>query len=128
MDRKSIGNYYEDYAVNYLKSCKYKILTRNYKTKFGEIDIVAYDKKSKVIVFVEVRYRKDVSYGMPTETVNFHKQKRILISAIEYIKKNKIDKDISYRFDVISIVGNSDNVQLDHIKGAFQLENTKFTI
>lgn len=118
MNKKDIGSIYETKAVKYLKSLKYKILHKNYKTKYGEIDIVSYDKKEKCIVFVEVRFRKNNSYGTPSETVNTNKQKRIIYSAICYLKRfNKVLNNI--RFDVISFT--EDNNKIEHIKNAFQL-------
>lgn len=121
MDKKSIGYYYESLAVNYLtKKCGYKILERNYRTKFGEIDIVAVDKKNNTIVFTEVRYRKDNSYGSPKETVSFYKQKRIGLTALLYIKSclDKKYKNFSFRFDIISF---TEAHNIEHIKNAFEL-------
>ncbi len=128
INKKNIGKFYEDFAVRYLQNCNYKILERNYRSKFGEIDIIAYDKLNNSIVFVEVRYRKDASYGTPAETVHKYKQQRILISAIEYIKNKCNKKNIGYRFDVLSCTYDNKNLQVEHIKDAFQLGNSKFTI
>lgn len=127
INKKNIGKFYEDFAVRYLQNCNYRIIERNYRSKFGEIDIIAYDKLNNSIVFVEVRYRKNISYGTPAETVTRKKQYRILMSAVEYIKNKCNNKDIGYRFDVLSCGYNNENLQVEHIKNAFQLDN-KFTI
>lgn len=123
-DKKTIGLHFENLAVNYLKSYGYKILERNFKTKFGEIDIIAYDKKDKCIVFVEVRYRHNTSYGLPEETVNNYKQKRIVLSAISYIK-SRCDKKTNqnYRFDIVAISGKNN---INHIKNAFMIDKFYF--
>jgi len=116
MDKKEIGRYYENLAVKHLKSCGYKILCQNYRTKFGEIDIVAKDKKDNCIVFVEVRYRKNLFFGLPKETINYYKQTRIIKSAMVFIKQYKIE-NTNLRFDIVSITDN----EIEHIKNAFQV-------
>ncbi|MCS7228012.1 MAG: YraN family protein [Endomicrobia bacterium] len=118
MNTQEVGLYYETLAIKYLKSCKYKILEKNFKTKFGEIDIIAYDKKDNSIVFVEVRYRKNSNYGTPLETVKLYKQKRIAKSAVVYIKSLS-KKNLNYRFDIISII---DNGKIEHLKNAFVVD------
>ncbi|MCS7150830.1 MAG: YraN family protein [Endomicrobia bacterium] len=122
MNRKQIGNFYEDVAIDYLRRKKYKILDRNYKTKFGELDIIAYDKMENCYVFVEVRYRTNLSYGTPQETVNYYKQRRIILASMVYIKRNKL-KNVNLRFDIIAI-DSKNNVE--HIINAFQTDNRDY--
>ncbi|MCX7910957.1 MAG: YraN family protein [Endomicrobia bacterium] len=117
MSTAQTGKLYETKAIKYLRDLKYEILQRNYKTKYGEIDIIAYDKKEKSLVFIEVRYRKNIYFGTPQETIIATKQKRIILSAMYYLKLNKKNYD-SIRFDVISFT-NEDSIE--HIKNAFQL-------
>lgn len=114
MNKKNIGQYYETLAVEHLKSQGYEILCRNFRTKFGEIDIIAKDKKDNSIAFIEVRYRKNLFFGLPKETVNFNKQIRLIKSAMVFVKQNKI-KNMYLRFDVISIT----DTEIEHIKNAF---------
>ena len=114
--KKEIGQYYETLAVKHLKSCGYKILCQNYRTKFGEIDIIAKDKNDNCVVFVEVRYRKNLFFGLPKETVNFYKQNRLIKSAMGYIKQHNL-KNLNFRFDIISITDD----EIEHIKNAFQV-------
>jgi putative endonuclease len=108
---KVVGNSAEDKAVNYLKKKKYKIKERNYTTKIGEIDIIAEYKD--FIVFVEVKFRIDDSFGRPSEAVNSSKQYKIRRSAEQYILKYKIKKNP--RFDVIEILGDD----INHIENCF---------
>jgi putative endonuclease len=119
MNKKEIGFLAEELVRSYLLKSKYKILERNYRTKFGEIDIIAYDRIDDAIVFIEVRYRSDSSYGSPQETVNYYKQLKIINSALVYIK-NKNLKEVNYRFDIISVT--RDN-KIEHIKNAFVPSN-----
>ncbi len=104
MNKRNIGRAYEDKAAEYLEGIGYEILERNFYTHFGEIDIVA--KDGKTIVFVEVKYRKSVSEGMPEEAVNAGKQKRIYNSARYYLYKKQIGEDTECRFDVVAILKN----------------------
>lgn len=113
--KKYKGEQAEKLAREFLLKTGYKILDVNYKTKFGEIDIISYDKKEKSVVFVEVRYRENFNFGLPQETVNYYKQQKIIKSALVYIKQSN-KKFNNYRFDIISI---SSSNNIEHIKNAF---------
>ena len=109
---KSTGiNEGEKLAGEYLKKTGYKIICRNYKTKMGEIDIIAMDKN--VLVFVEVKQRKSAHFGAPREFVGYEKQRKIKNTAKLYILKNKYTGDL--RFDVVEVL----NGEINHIKNAF---------
>lgn len=114
-----LGKKYEEMACRYLKEKGYKILDRNYTTKFGEIDIVA-SEKSGTVVFIEVKARKSSSYK-PYEAVSKFKQDRIIKSSVIYIKSKNI-KNRDLRYDVISISGSDDEFNIEHIKNAFNSE------
>lgn len=109
----------EDIAVSALKKSRYKIIERNYRTRAGEIDIVA--QEGKCIVFVEVRTRASVEYGFPQETVVARKQKKLCRAARWYLQKNRIE-DIPCRFDVVAIVTDDalNEPQVEIIKNAFR--------
>lgn len=98
---RDIGFAKEKEAADFLKKRGYKILEMNFTTSFGEIDIIAEHKKETV--FIEVKYRKNLSGGAPQEAVNKAKQRKIIKSAILYIKRNRV-KD-AFRFDIVSICG-----------------------
>lgn len=89
----------------------------NFSCSFGEIDIVAKDKKS--IVFVEVKTRRSINYGKGMEAVNYHKQQKIKKVALYYLKKNaSVFSDI--RFDVIDILIRKEHVvRTEHVENAF---------
>ncbi len=95
-----IGELGEDLAVEVLKDKDYKIMERNAENKFGEIDIVA--AKDNVVVFVEVRSKIGKDFGLPEETIGFHKKRKLIKNAKRYIKLNNIENP--YRIDVIGIV------------------------
>ncbi len=99
-------------AAHFLEEKGYRILQTNFKTKFGEIDIVAF--KDGVIVFVEVKNRSTLCYGRPIEAVDFRKQQKIRRVAEVYLSiKRKPYADC--RFDVIEVLGD----QLNHEENAF---------
>ncbi|WP_457639688.1 YraN family protein [Persephonella sp.] len=109
------GRLFEDKAVEYLRKKGYRILDRNFKTKYGEIDIIAVD--GSTLVFIEVRYRKNSSFGTPEETLDYRKIRKIVNTANRYISiKNMENFDI--RFDVIAVDKNG----LRHIINAFEGE------
>jgi putative endonuclease len=96
---RDIGFEKEREVVEYLKNLNYEILTTNFRTPFGEIDIVA--RRNKIVVFVEVKYRSSSSVAAPHEAVNSRKQRKIIKSAIMYIKQNNIKESV--RFDIVSV-------------------------
>lgn len=117
--KKETGNIGEDYAVKYLKKHGCKILTRNYRKKYGEIDIVA--KSGDYILFVEVKTRHNNPYTQPYEAVDFRKQKKIIITSSAYLSEFKLDSFC--RFDVCEVFVDENTLKLDHInyiKNAFE--------
>ncbi|MFN3301661.1 MAG: YraN family protein [Patescibacteria group bacterium] len=101
-DKRKIGNFGEKIAEDFLKKKKYKIIARNFQNKFGEIDLIAHDKKGKQLVFVEVKLKRDNKFGLPEEEFNFHK-KRKLKRVINSFLSNKKMKEENWRVDLIAI-------------------------
>ena len=95
-----LGIFGENAASEYLKSLGFHILSRNFRTKYGEIDIVALDKET--LVFVEVKTRKSNRYGSAEESITPEKMKR-LISAANYYKLLRPDLSNPMRIDVVCI-------------------------
>lgn len=116
-----LGRSGEDVAADLLKGKGYKILVRNYKTKLGEIDIIARDKDT--LAFIEVKTRHSDRFGLPQEAVSVSKQKQISKAALMFLKENNL-LEKKARFDVISVVYSKDKPQLDLIKNAFELDNS----
>lgn len=118
----SIGTLGEEAAVETLKKRGYKIIERNYRSKFGEIDIIA--KDGEYTCFIEVRLRKNDNFGTPAETINEGKRRRIISTAKIYASSKKI-YDTPMRFDVVAITAVSEdgkltNVNAELIKDAFR--------
>jgi len=111
----------ENLAVSYLRGEGYKIIERNYRTKLGEIDIIA-DCKG-CTCFVEVRAKNSPAFGLPEETILKKKQRQISKAALAYIKEFKLE-DKSCRFDVVCIDGvEGPRPQVRLIKNAFDLNS-----
>lgn len=116
---QNIGEIGEEYTVKFLKKKKYKILERNYRKRYGEIDIIAENKN--YIVFVEVKTRHTDSMTSAADAVNRQKQIRIIKTASMYLAENETDKFC--RFDVCEVYINSDNLKLvdiNYIEAAFE--------
>ena len=113
MNKRSVGADKETLAAEYLEKAGYRILERNFYCRLGEIDIIACE--GDVLVFVEVKYRRNLRFGMPEESVDSIKQKKIYKSAMYYIYKCHKSYEKSCRFDVIAVEGS----EIRHYKNAF---------
>ena len=115
LHRQELGKTGEDLAVDALASRGYAILDRRYRTRHGEIDIVARD--GETIVFVEVKAKDTAEFGSAAEAVDARKQRRIASMAVDYLARNRLTKR-PCRFDVVAI----DGAVLTYYKGAFVAE------
>lgn len=114
----SLGKSGEDLAVRYLRRKKYRIIERNFRSRLGEIDIIACHDKT--LVFCEVKTRTNKAYGHPFESVTAHKQKKIRQVAEVYLATSKaLQRFHSVRFDVISVLSEGPSVDVVHIENAF---------
>lgn len=117
---KMTGRLGEDAAALYLKKQGYKIVEQNYRTKVGEIDIIAKDDED--LVFVEVKTRRSEKFGTPAEAVTYYKKQSMVNSAKWYIVKNPTELNI--RFDIVEVFGVFDGSgfeceNINHIKQVF---------
>lgn len=110
------GDQGEDIVRRYLSGKGYVILAVKYRSPYGEIDIVALD--GGYMVFIEVKYRKTLAFGLPRESVNAGKQAKIKKTALCYIAERQPGPG-DFRFDVIEIYG-GDSMRIEHIEDAFQ--------
>ena len=106
MNNRLLGNIGEDIANSHLISNGYTIIQRNFRTKNGEIDIIARD--GKYTAFIEVKARKSLAFGYPREAVTGFKQDRIKNMANLYIAKKKLN-NTSIRFDIVEVILNNDD-------------------
>ena len=116
---KDIGSYTENIAATYLLSNGYSILDRNYRNKFGEVDIIC--QKDNLIIFVEIKSRYTNSFGSPLESVSCHKQNKIILLSKYYILYKKLS-DFNIRYDVIEIYLNhlNNTYEVNHLEDAFR--------
>ena len=103
MNTRSVGTRKEDAAAEYIIKHGGRIRDRNFRSRMGEIDIIADDEGA--ICFVEVKFRSSAAKGHPAEAVGAKKQFTICRTADYYRMKHHLPDDISYRFDVISMTG-----------------------
>lgn len=119
--RRRTGDKGEEIAANYLIARGYRILERNFSCKGGEVDIIAREPGSGCLLFVEVKTRRDLSYGVPQLAVNQFKQRQISKAALTWLSKNRLH-DHQARFDVIALLLPPDGRhQVEHIVNAFEL-------
>lgn len=116
----SFGKRGEDKATDFLEEKGYKILCRNFKTKIGEIDIIALDNET--LCFIEVKARRSLRFGLPQEAVSTRKQRQISKAALAFLKEKKF-LDKKARFDVLSIFYSSSEPNIELTKNAFELDN-----
>jgi putative endonuclease len=98
--RQTLGKLGEDFACAELSRRGYTILARRYRTKYGEIDIVARD--GSTVVIVEVKTREGRAFGEGAEAVTFSKQRRMLRMGTDYLLRRKL-ADQPCRFDVVDV-------------------------
>ncbi|OPX98609.1 MAG: hypothetical protein A4E58_00797 [Syntrophorhabdus sp. PtaB.Bin006] len=115
LSKREEGQEGEERAVRILKKEGYRIIERNYRTRFGEIDIIAEEKD--YLVFVEVKKRNTPAFGDPFHAIDARKRQHMVKSALFYLKNhNCFDRRV--RFDVVGVDG--DGVKI--IRHAFILE------
>ena len=101
----------EDRAADYLARHGLAIVGRNYRTRLGEIDVIA--REGEVLVFVEVRMRSEGHFGGALESITPHKQRRIAAAANMYLRQ--FPRAPRCRFDVVALDGG----EIRWLKGAF---------
>lgn len=116
--KKKIGNQAEKLALQYLQDQGLKLVKKNYTTKLGEIDIIMLEEFSSSIVFVEVRYRKSNFHGKALETVNYHKQQKIIKTARIFLQNSMYD-NFDCRFDVVALNQDLQYNKIQWVKNAF---------
>ncbi len=118
MNTKQIGDFGENAAAEFLEDNDYEILERNFRMKFGEIDIIA--EKDGCMVFVEVKTRRGNAFGEPSQYVDYRKQRHIRQTASAYANIETTEM----RFDVIEVFYGENNSgyyvkKIGHIENAF---------
>ncbi|NLO89598.1 MAG: YraN family protein [Clostridia bacterium] len=117
-NRRKLGEIGERAVAQFLKRKGYKVIENNYRTRYGEIDIIAL--KDGILSFVEVKTRTTLQCGTPEEAVDCRKQKKIRSMAVEFLTNSKI-RYKALRFDVAAVKASKDGT-IENIKiyeGAF---------
>jgi len=117
VERQEFGKSSENRAADELERRGYAILARRYRTKHGEIDIVARD--GDTTVFVEVKARSTVEFGTAAEAVTRYKQRQVVSMASDYVVRNRLTES-RCRFDVVAIDGVGDAAVITVYPNAFE--------
>ena len=100
LDEKNTGDKGEAIACAYIKKKGYRIRNKNFRSRFGEVDIIADD--SNTLCFIEVKSRSKNYHGRPEEFVDSRKQQKLIKTSKSYITTHDI-KDIPMRFDIVAV-------------------------
>lgn len=118
MNTKILGDMGENIAAIYLERKGYYIIERKFKTRVGEIDLIA--RKNHTIVFIEVKTRQSLEFGRPGEAVGYRKQQKIIKTANWYIRQKHLE-EVSCRFDVIEVYYWQGGHHINQIENAFEV-------
>ena len=114
MNTTMAGREGEAKAAEYLRKKRYEILGANYRCRFGELDLIA--KKRDLVIFVEVKLRRNDRFGAAADAVTASKQDKLRKAAASWLASH--DCDAPTRFDVIEIY--TDTGRINHIENAFE--------
>ena len=125
-EKRKFGDFGEKIACYFLENKGYLILETNYQKRIGEIDIIA--KLNDMLHFIEIKTRTNFSnnkFGAPQESVNYHKQKRLIKTALFYLLENKYSDNANWQIDVIAITidKNKNTAKINHIKNAVDYDS-----
>ena len=116
LNNRLSGAWGEELALRYLRRRGYTLVERNYRTRYGELDLIL--RHQNTLVFVEVKTRRGVGFGDPLEAVTARKQATIRALAERYLSERGPDLD-EVRFDVVGILAGEGGPTVTHIENAF---------
>lgn len=120
-ERRAIGRLGEELALAHLLAQGLKPLIRNYRCKMGELDLVMLERQT--LVLVEVRCRSNKDYGGAAASVDWQKQRRLVLAAEHLLMKRAELRRYAARFDVVAITIGEPKAKVDWIKSAFSLSD-----
>jgi len=124
MSTLSIGHQGEELVLNKLLKDGFKLVTKNYRKRFGEIDLIV--SKENLLVFVEVKLRRSNYFDL-SEIVTLTKQKRVIKAAKDYISRNiNFSENKILRFDVALVQKTINNFDIHYIPNAFTASNNYY--
>lgn len=113
MDRQTFGKLGERIAADYLRNRGYEIIGKNFRTRYGEIDIIA--RHGRTLVFIEVKSRSSVKFGTPEESITLDKRNKLRLMSAYFLSKNKLQHE-PHRIDAIGIIFEGSKARLRHHK------------
>jgi putative endonuclease len=116
-ERQSVGKSGEDLACDELRRRGYAILARRYRSRMGEIDIVARD--GDTLVFVEVKARRSFRFGRPGEAVTWRKRRKLLLMAGDFVARSRLAL-VPCRFDVVAVTLGQGRAAIEVYPAAFR--------
>lgn len=114
------GLFYEQQAQSYLVQQGLSLLDKNYSCRYGEIDLIMMD--NGFLCFIEVKFRKNDSFGGTAYSITTSKQRKIIQTALHYMTKNRRFQQLPFRFDAVFIQPSSKqtSIQIEWIQSAFE--------
>ena len=116
--RQRLGRSGEALAAAHLEAQGYRILVRNYRTRLGEVDIIAQDRDT--LVFVEVKVRRSPRFGTAKAAVTAAKRRKLSMVALQYLKSVS-QSSARARFDVVAVDQSGENSRLELVQNAFDI-------
>ncbi|MEZ4526012.1 MAG: YraN family protein [Desulfobacterales bacterium] len=116
-DRRRFGQDSEALAAELLRQKGYEIVTQNWRTGTGEIDIIARDRET--LVFVEVKARRTRTFGNPKYAISHKKQQKLSLTALGYLKTTS-QLGSKARFDVVTLVFAGGSPEIEIVRNAFE--------
>ncbi len=114
------GKLAEQQACQYLQQQGYQLITQNYHCQGGEIDLIMRaGSKRNTIVFVEVRYRRNNTFGSALESITWQKQQKIKHTALYYLQQQRLIDQVAVQFDVVAICPQQ-QPEIEWIAAAFE--------
>ena len=107
----------EEVARHYLKGQGYEVLETNYTCRRGEVDLIV--QEGEMLVFVEVKQRRDTMYGTPADAITPAKIAKLRHTALHYLIQTYERDDLPLRFDAVLLVGTKAEHRLEHLKAVF---------
>lgn len=121
----------EGLVAEYLRQHQFSVITRNFQCRLGEIDLILKQEAQEVsenngnvcnecLVFVEVRFRKNMLYGGPLASINWKKQQKLIKTAEFFLKQKPYYRKYACRFDVVGVTMNNGLAEFEWVQNAFQ--------
>ncbi|MBC8484605.1 MAG: YraN family protein [Ignavibacteria bacterium] len=117
--KNKLGKYGEEKAREFLESKGYELLTSNFRYDRAEVDLIFKDEKNKIIIFVEVKTRRNREFGEPEESINKTKQNQIKKAAEGFVSENEKFLDYDLRIDTVSVFMDGKGITINHTENAF---------